>query len=58
MQLSVFQSGKAKFTEKEVTIKGRGLILTQDKEGYEFMYDMLTGLRATVRKKKKKKNNT
>jgi hypothetical protein len=35
--------------EKETIIKGRGLILTEDKEGYEFMYDMLTGLRATVR---------
>lgn len=35
--------------EKETVIKGRGLILTEDKEGYEFMYDMLTGLRATVR---------
>lgn len=34
--------------EKETVIKGRGLILTEDKEGYEFMYDMLTGLRATV----------
>jgi hypothetical protein len=28
---------------------GRGLILTEDKEGFEFTYDMLTGLRATVR---------
>lgn len=35
--------------EKETVIKGRGLILTEDKEGYEFMYDMLTGMRATVR---------
>ncbi len=36
--------------EKETIIKGRGLILTEDKEGYEFMYDMIVGVRATVRR--------